>query len=46
LFQVAATDISTYAVVVAVVLGTAVLSCLVPSRRALRADPAAVFRGG
>jgi putative ABC transport system permease protein len=46
LFQVAATDISTYAVVVAVVLGTAVLSCLVPSRRALRANPAAVFRGG
>ncbi len=46
LFQVAATDISTYAVVVAVVLGTAVMSCLVPSRRALRANPAAVFRGG
>ena len=46
LFHVAATDVATYVVVVAVILGTAIGACLVPSRRALRTDPAGVFRGG
>ncbi len=46
LFHVASTDLATYAVVAAVIFGTATIACLVPSRRALRADPARVFRGG
>ncbi|MGE5098899.1 MAG: ABC transporter permease [Deltaproteobacteria bacterium] len=46
LFQVAATDVWTYCAVAVVILGTAAAACLVPSRRALRADPAQVFRGG
>jgi ABC-type lipoprotein release transport system permease subunit len=44
LFHVGATDVATYVVVVAVILGTAAGACLVPSRRALRTDPASVFR--
>jgi predicted permease len=46
LFHVAATDVWTYVAVAAVILGTAAAACLVPSRRALRADPAQVFRAG
>ena len=45
LFHVTATDATTYAGVAAVILATAVTACLVPSRRALRADPAQVLRG-
>lgn len=46
LFHVGATDVATYAAVAAVIFGTATAACVVPSRRALRADPARVFRGG
>jgi putative ABC transport system permease protein len=46
LFHVGATDAATYAAVAAVIFGTATVACAVPSRRALRADPARVFRGG
>jgi predicted permease len=46
LFHITATDAWTYLAVGVVVLGTAVVACLVPSRRALRADPAQVFRAG
>jgi putative ABC transport system permease protein len=44
LFQVTTTDVSTYVAVIVVVLATAAGACLVPSRRALRTDPASVFR--
>ncbi len=46
LFHVGATDPATYVMVSAVILATAVVACFIPSRRALRADPARVFRGG
>ena len=46
LFHVGATDLATYAAVAAVIFGTATAACVIPSRRALRADPARVFRGG
>jgi ABC-type lipoprotein release transport system permease subunit len=46
LFHITATDAWTYLAVGLVVLGTAVIACLVPSRRALRTDPAQVFRAG
>jgi putative ABC transport system permease protein len=46
LFSVTPSDASTYATAIAVILGTAVVACLVPSRRALRTDPAGVFRAG
>ncbi len=46
LFHVGATDLATYAAVATVILGTAAVACFVPSRRALKADPARVFRGG
>ena len=46
LFQVGATDLPTYVIVATVVLGTAAVACFIPSRRALLADPARVFRGG
>ena len=46
LFHVTATDAWTYVAVAVVILGTAVAACLVPSRRALRADPAQVFHAG
>jgi putative ABC transport system permease protein len=44
LFKVGSTDLSTYALPVSVALGSAVVACLVPLRRALRLDPAATFR--
>jgi putative ABC transport system permease protein len=46
LFHIGATDMATYAAVAALIFSTAAIACLVPSRRALRADPARVFRGG
>ena len=46
LFHVSATDVATYASVAALVIGTACVACLIPSRRALHADPTQVFRGG
>jgi predicted permease len=46
LFHVTVTDTWTYLAVAVVILGTAAAACLVPSRRALRADPAQVFRAG
>lgn len=46
LFHVTATDVATYASVAALVIGTACVACLIPSRRALHADPTQVFRGG
>ena len=46
LFQVAATDVPTYVIVASVVAGTAAVACFIPSRKALLADPARVFRGG
>lgn len=46
LFHVAPTDAFTYTCVGAVILSTAAVACLLPSRRALRADPARVFRAG
>jgi putative ABC transport system permease protein len=46
LFHVAPTDLLTYAGVAVLLLGTAALACFIPSRAAMKADPAAVFRGG
>jgi putative ABC transport system permease protein len=46
LFRVAPTDALTYAAVGILILGTAAVACFIPSRRALRADPARVFRAG
>jgi predicted permease len=46
LFQVTPTDMITYAAVSLLLLTTAALACFIPSRAALKADPAAVFRGG
>jgi putative ABC transport system permease protein len=46
LFNVTPTDGLTYAGVVILILATAAIACFLPSRRALRADPAQVFRGG
>ena len=46
LFSVTPSDTATYVVAMAVILGTAVAACLVPSRRALATDPAGVFRAG
>ena len=46
LFHVAATDALTYACVGVVIVTTAILACYLPSRRAVRADPARVFRAG
>lgn len=46
LFHVRVTDAPTYAGVATAIAATAVVACLVPSRRALAADPARVFRGG
>jgi predicted permease len=39
LFKVAPSDLSTYALPVALIVANAVLACLVPFRRALRLDP-------
>lgn len=44
LFHIAPTDALTYALVAAVILATAAIACFIPSRRALRTDPARVFR--
>lgn len=46
LFHIAPTDALTFASVGALILGTAAIACFVPSRRALRADPARVLRTG
>jgi hypothetical protein len=46
LFHVSPLDLATYAGVAVVILGTSTAACLPPSRRALRADPAQVFRSG
>ena len=46
LFHVSATDATTYVAVGGVILATATLACLLPSRRALRTDPAQALRGG
>ena len=46
LFSVTPSDTATYVVATAVILGTAVAACLVPSRRALETDPAGVFGAG
>jgi ABC-type antimicrobial peptide transport system permease subunit len=46
LFHVAPTDALTYVGVGLVILATATIACFLPSRRALRADPARVFRAG
>ncbi len=46
LFHVTATDAATYFAVAAVIVTTATLACLLPSRRAVRADPAQALRGG
>lgn len=45
LFQVAATDLITYALVACGVLAVAGLACLVPARRALRISPVTAVRG-
>jgi predicted permease len=44
-FHVAPTDALTYSSVGMLILLTAAAACFIPSRRALRADPAQVFRG-
>lgn len=46
LFHISATDAPTYVGVSTLILATAAAACLVPSRRALRADPSQVFRAG
>jgi putative ABC transport system permease protein len=44
LFGVSPTDPSTLAVVAAVLVGVAVLACLIPARRAMRIDPMVAIR--
>ena len=44
LFQVGATDPATYMGVSALLLGTALLSCWIPARRASKIDPVVAFR--
>ena len=44
LFEVTATDVSTYAAGVAVIAVTVVVACLVPARRAVRFDPSRLLR--
>ena len=46
LFHVSPSDLATYLAATVLILATAVAACLIPSRRALRADPAQVFRSG
>ncbi len=45
LFGVRATDVATYAEVALTVLGTAAAACAAPAWRALKAEPARLFRG-
>jgi predicted permease len=45
LYQVSPTDPLTLAVVAALLLGTAILACIVPARRAMRVDPLEALRG-
>jgi putative ABC transport system permease protein len=44
LYGISASDPATYAVVAAVLIGSALLACLVPARRALRLDPVVALR--
>ena len=46
LFNVTPTDPATYVTVALLLVVTAALACLIPSRAALDCDPATVFRGG
>jgi ABC-type lipoprotein release transport system permease subunit len=45
LYGVSATDVTTYAVVVAVIGVAAMVSAWVPARRASRVDPGVVLKG-
>lgn len=45
LFEVSATDMSTYALACAVLLGAALLASVIPARRALDVDPISAVRG-
>jgi putative ABC transport system permease protein len=45
LFGVRATDAATYAVVALTIIGTAAAACAAPAWRALKAEPARLFRG-
>jgi len=44
LFEVKPTDPMTFALVAALLLGVAILSCLIPARRAMRIDPMVALR--
>jgi ABC-type antimicrobial peptide transport system permease subunit len=44
LFEVKPTDPMTFALVVALLLGVAILACLIPARRAMRIDPMVALR--
>jgi len=46
LFGVEPTDAATFAVVVLVLVGTVIVACFGPARRALTADPADAMRAG
>lgn len=46
LFHVEATDVATYMSACALIVAMAAAACFVPSRKAVTADPASVFRGG
>ena len=46
LFNVSQTDVGTYVMVPVVIIATAAVACLAPTRRALRTDPARAMRGG
>jgi ABC-type antimicrobial peptide transport system permease subunit len=44
LFEITPSDPLTYAIVAAVLLGSAVIACAAPAARAMRADPLAILR--